>query len=317
MPFLSNRRVLLAKIESSYGVDPVPSGAANAIRVVNLEETLLDADIVSRNIVRPYLGNSEQIIAGRKSRISFEVELQGSGTPGTAPGLGPILRACGLAEVVTAGQYVDYIPVSSGFESVTLYFQPQHSSAGVAPLHKITGARGSAEMMWNAKTIPVLKITMTGIYNGPANAANIVADYSAFKTPVAVNKANTPLFKFFGISPCMTELSVNMNNTIVHRDLPNCETVMLTDRKVSGNVVFEAPDLTVLNTWQAAVDGTAGSLEITHGTVPGRTVDFAALNSVNIQNPSYQSSDGIEMLSVPFVLVPGNTVYNEFLLRFR
>lgn len=317
MPYLSNRRVLLAKIESSYGVDPTPTGAANAIRVVNLEETLLDADIVSRELVRPYLGNSEQIIAGRKSRISFEVELQGSGTPGTAPAMGPLLRACGLAEVFTPGIYVDYIPVSSGFESVTLYFQPQHSSAANAPLHKITGALGNVEFTFNAKSLPMAKFTFTGNYNNPAPETNIVADYSAWKVPTAINKANTPTFNFYGVTPCMSELSVNLNNTIVHRDLVNCETVMLTDRKVGGTVVFEAPDLAPVNFWKVAEDGTVGTLHIGHGTVPGRSLDLASITSVNIQNPSYSVGDGILMLSVPFVVVPAGGLLNELLLRFR
>ena len=64
MPLLSRKRVILAKTEVTYGTDPTPTGAANAILVRNLSITPQNSEIVSRDLVRPYLGASEQIEAG-------------------------------------------------------------------------------------------------------------------------------------------------------------------------------------------------------------------------------------------------------------
>jgi hypothetical protein len=53
--------------------------------------------VVSRNLVRPYLGASEQLLANTRVEVTFAVELAGSGTAGTAPRFGRVLQACGFA----------------------------------------------------------------------------------------------------------------------------------------------------------------------------------------------------------------------------
>lgn len=104
MPLLNRKRVILAKLEGAgnYGVDSAPTGGTNAILVRNLDVTPLDADLVSRDVVRPFYGSQGTLIAGQKVTVSMEVELAGSGTAGSAPAYGPLLRACGLAEVLNA-----------------------------------------------------------------------------------------------------------------------------------------------------------------------------------------------------------------------
>ena len=65
MPLLTRRRTILAKLENTYGVDATPTGSANAILIRNLNVTPLNAEVASRDLVRPYLGNSEQLIASK------------------------------------------------------------------------------------------------------------------------------------------------------------------------------------------------------------------------------------------------------------
>ena len=101
MPKLTRKRLLLAKIEATYGTDPTPTGAANAILVRNLEITPLQSDIVQRELIRPYLGNYEQLLAQTRVQVTFEVELAGSGTVGTEPKYGVVLEACGLSKVIS------------------------------------------------------------------------------------------------------------------------------------------------------------------------------------------------------------------------
>jgi hypothetical protein len=97
MPLLTRKKLLLAKIEAAYGTDSTPTGSA-AILVRNLEVVPLQSDIVQRELIRPYLGNYEQLLANTRVQVTFEVELAGSGTAGTAPAYGPILRSCALSE---------------------------------------------------------------------------------------------------------------------------------------------------------------------------------------------------------------------------
>jgi hypothetical protein len=97
MPLLTRKRLILAQTESSYGTDPSPDGT-NAILVRDLSITPLQSDVVSRDLIRPYLGASEQLLANTRVECTFSVEMAGSGTAGTAPRYGSVLKACGLAE---------------------------------------------------------------------------------------------------------------------------------------------------------------------------------------------------------------------------
>ena len=132
---LTRRRLILAKIESVYGTDPTPTGASNAILVRNLEIQPLVAETVNRDLVRPYMGQADQLLARERVEVSFEVELAGSGAAGTAPAYGPILKACGLSETLVTSTSATYAPVSSSFSSVTIYYHED----GIR--HKLTGCR--------------------------------------------------------------------------------------------------------------------------------------------------------------------------------
>ncbi len=99
MSLLTRKRSILAKTESGYGSDASPA-AANAILIKNLNVTPFDAELVSRDLYRPYLGNSAQIVVEKRVKLTFEVELAGSGARGVAPGWGPLLRSCAFAETI-------------------------------------------------------------------------------------------------------------------------------------------------------------------------------------------------------------------------
>jgi len=94
---------LLAKIESTYGTDPAPTGAANAILLTGKPAlTPIEAVNVQRGIIRPYFGNADVLPSSIYAKLDFEVEIAGSGTAGVAPAWGPLMRACGLSETITA-----------------------------------------------------------------------------------------------------------------------------------------------------------------------------------------------------------------------
>lgn len=306
MPQLTRRRTILAKIETSYGVDPTPTGAANAILVRNLNITPQNSEIVSRDLVRPYLGNSEQLQASTHVTLDFEVELAGSGAAGTAPAYGCLLRACGLSETVSTGVSVTYAPISTGFESVTVYFNVDGT------LHKITGARGTVELNINARQIPVYKFTFTGLYSAPIATALPTVTYTAFQTPLVANNDNTTGFSFFSYAGVLESLNLNVGNTVNYRTLVGSESVIVTDRKTSGTCQIEAPAIGTKDFFAAALaDGTLGALDITHGTAGGNKVQITS-SRIDLSNPSYTDNNGINMLSLPFVAVPSTAGNDEF-----
>lgn len=305
MPLLSRKRTILAKTEVTYGTDPTPTGVANAILVKNLNITPLNAELVSRDLIRPYLGASEQLLASSYVSVDFEVEMAGSGTAGTAPAYGPLLLACGMTATTSAGVSVTYAPVSATFSSVTIYYNVD----GV--LHKITGARGTVELQIQVGQIPVYRFQFTGLYNAPTDTAAPAVTYTAFQTPLAANSDNTTGFTLHSYSGALQSLTVNVNNSVNYRTLIGAEDVQMTNREANGQVVFEAPTIAAKDFFTLALGSTLGTLGITHGTVAGNRVEIASTR-VKVVNPTYQDLNGIQMLQVPFQMVPSTAGNDEF-----
>lgn len=304
MPLLSRKRTILAKTEITYGTDPTPTGTANAILVRNLNITPLNAELASRDLVRPYLGASEQLLASSYVAVDFEVEMAGAGTAGTAPAYGPLLLACGMSETLVALATATYTPVSTAFKSVTIYYNVD----GV--LHKITGARGNVELNIAAGQIPTFKFSFTGLYNAPTDTAAPTVTYTSFQTPLVANNDNTTGFSLFSYSGVLSSLALNLNNAVAFRNLIGLEDVLMTDRQVNGTCVIEAPNMAAKDFFSLALGNTLGALDITHGTTAGNRVQISSAR-VDISNPTYQDMNGIQMLQIPLTLVPSTAGNDE------
>src|SRR3990170_2380928 len=92
---LKTRAVILAEKEVTYGTDPTPLPASNAILCEAPEIEVLGKKL-ERNNVKSYFGTLAPINVGDGVKISITTELKGSGTAGTAPEIGPLLEACGM-----------------------------------------------------------------------------------------------------------------------------------------------------------------------------------------------------------------------------
>lgn len=386
MPLLSRKRLLLTKIESTYGTDSSPAGT-DAVLVRNLEITPIEADTVSRDLIRPYLGNSQQILSQARVSITFEVELAGSGTSGTASRVDSLLRACGLGVTTTSadvtgtaqagsagsitlesgasavddyysgmvitltggtgdgskGVITDYVgstkvatvqkstaaftpdgtstysieanvryrPVSTGFESATIYF----NNDGI--LHKATGCRGTFTMNCEVGALPTLAFTLTGIYNAPTDTAAPATTYSDQATPLIFKAGNTSAVSVLGYADCCL-MSVNLDiaNDIVYRELVGCDKqVLITNRAPAGEVMIEAPTIAAKDYFAIANNDTTGILTFLHGTTAGNQVTMLA-PIVDITNPTYSDSDGIQMLTLPYVAIPSSAGNDELTLTF-
>jgi hypothetical protein len=309
MSLLSRKRLILAKTETTYGTESVPAGT-DAVLVRSLEVTPLEADVVSRDLIRPYLGNSDQLLANPRVLCTFEVELAGSGTAGTAPRYDALLKACGMSATIVASTSVTYAPVSASFSSCTIVYNVD----GVQ--HKLTGARGTVTMNCELGQIPTLQFEMTGIYNAPTDTAQPAVTYSNQATPLLFRDGNTSAFQFFSYSGCLNSVSFNLANEIVHRELIGCtKEVLITDRRPAGEVSIEAPNIAAKDFFSLALGSATGNLTFLHGTTAGNRVTFTA-SQVDVTQPSYTDQDGIQMLQVPYVALPTTAGNNEFSLAF-
>jgi len=290
---------LLAKIEVTYGTDPTPTGAANAILFSDFDLSPMEMKTVDRDNIRPFLGSNEQLPTGLFSKIDFTIEAAGSGALGTAPAWGPLLRACGFAETVTASTKVEYSPVSESFESVTVYFNLD----GV--LHKLTGARGTVTFDFTRDGRPAMKFSLTGLFNTVTDAAAPTVTLTAWQKPLAVNRTNTPTLTLHGYAGRVHSLTADMANEVIFRELIGAAMgeVLITDRKPVGNILMEAVTVATKDWWTSIKNITTGALQLIHGTVAGNKFQIDAPN-VQLLNPKYQDQDGIAMLGCSMVYGP-------------
>ncbi|MBW7899844.1 MAG: hypothetical protein H3C26_00060 [Rhodocyclaceae bacterium] len=302
---LNRKTAVLAKIETVYGTDPAPSGAANAILVSKPNIRPMEMQTVGREVIRPFLGNSEQLPTGLFSRVEFSCEIAGSGAAGTPPAWGPLLRMCGFSETITADEKVEYAPVSDAFESGTHYYNLD----GVR--HKLTGARGTVSFDFTNHAIPLMNFSFTGLFNAVQDGASPAVTLSAWKKPLPVNRTNTPTLTLHGAAGRVQSLTADMAIDVIHRSLVGGEeSVQIVDRKPAGQIVMEAVSVATKDWWTSIKDVTTGPLNLVHGLVAGNKVQFEA-PTVQIINPQYQDSQGIAMLSCGLVFAPGATGNDE------
>ena len=332
MALLLKKRVILIELEQDssnppvlqYGTEATITGA-DAVLVSDLAIVPQSSDVVSRDLIRPYLGASEQLLANTKVECTFSVELAGSGTAGTAPRYGKALQACGLNESITdednyagapsGNDTVTYTPISANFPSVTIHYNID----GVR--HRVKGARGTVELAAEVGQIPKLNFSMIGIYIDPAKFTLPTVTYGDQDEPLIFKNGNTTAFELLSFAGSLQSINFDLGNELVYQELVGgTQQVLLIDRQSTGTVSIEAPkpgtgtgekDYFEL----ALVDNTLGNLKFTHGKTAGNRVQFLS-SRVDIGDVNYGDIDGIASLEIPYTCIPSSNGNDEFSLIY-
>lgn len=303
--------LLLAAVQTSRGNPAVPVPGTNAILARAVTPSLINAEFVDRALIRPYKGSSPQLAVGVHRILDFEVEYSSSGTPGTAPKVDPLLKACGFSSTVTAGTSVVYAPVSSGEPLATLYCYLD----GI--LFRMENSVGTVAFDYNSKQIPVMKFKFMGDY---VDATDVTmptgASYTGFIQPLTVGKDNTPTFTVHGVAAACSALSIDMAAQQTYRDIINFKGAISPDRKPAGSMTIELDSIASKNWGRAVREGAQGALQLVHGITPGNIVQVDAPALQLSSAPTLQDQDGVAMLSANFTLPPsaGN---DELILTFK
>jgi hypothetical protein len=309
---LTRKKFLIAKIESSYGTDPTPVGGSNAIQVTNLDVTPIESDNVQAAAYQGFIGNSTRstLVANKRVSVTFDVELAGSGTAGTAPAFGPLLKSCGLSETVVADTSVTYAGVSSSFDSATIYCFYDGTR------HKITGARGSVSFNFTAGQFAVASFNFIGIYNAPdgtASSGYIVANQAA---AIEVNDTNMTTATFFGeASQRIESFDLALNNELIYKETASSQEVLITNRAPGGTAVIEAPAIGSTDYFADAVGVATASTSLVLGAAGGNIVTLTAAQT-DVTGVSYGDTNGVVSLSMPYLALPTTSGNDELSLQF-
>jgi hypothetical protein len=227
----TKKGLLLAKIEGTYAVDPTPTALLNVIAVTSGE---VNWSPNFERLSRQILDGSTSKVTGYNAQptvsLNFVCEVRGNRTTGAtdtditsgdvaqAVEINPLLLACDLAATYTAegsngarDGYVTYKPTTPDNEgsSVTFYFY--HAGR----LHKVTGAKGSVKLTFEAGKIAKAEFTFQGLWNTPTDAS--------VPSPITWLDTKPPLFRastatIASWSPVFRTLTVDLGNNIVRRD---------------------------------------------------------------------------------------------------
>lgn len=187
---------IAAKEEVTYGTDPVPAAATDAIRVNPIWNGLRVRhafpqrrdDIASGSLVP----GAPTVRRGRFVELELALELRGAGTAYSAsnlPEADPLLKACGLGLtlVVTPGtESASYGKADTGHKSCTIY------GWSGSKLFKVVGCRGTVRWALTAGGITMLIFNMQGIMVAdPTEVALPSATYDSALPPAAVGMTIT------------------------------------------------------------------------------------------------------------------------------
>ncbi|MGN7870970.1 phage tail tube protein [Paracoccus sp. 22332] len=295
MARIFRKLAILHKVEATYGVSAAPT-ALEAIIGKNVAFTPIEAEEVSRDLLLPYMGNQGVILTGKHARLEFEVEVAGSGTAGTAPKWASLMRACGFAETLLATTSATYNIVEAGQESSTIHFEIDGTR------HVMLGCRGTFSLSFAPKGIPVFRFVMTGLLGTITDQALTPVAMTGWQTPVEASSAATTM-TLHGWSAVAESLSIDLGNTVTPRFLIGSESVIISDRRVSGTAVVEATSLATIDWFDVALTRARGALSIIHGKTAGNVVEITA-PAVEIGKIAQGQTDGILNYSLPLSLVP-------------
>lgn len=310
---LTRKKFLIAKIESTYGTDPTPVGGNDAVQVTNLEVTPIESDNVQAAAFQGFIGNSTRgtLVANKRVAVTFDVELGGSGTAGTAPAFGPLLKSCGLSETIVPSTSVTYAGVSSSFDSATIYCFYDGTR------HKITGARGTVTFNMTAGQFPTASFVMTGIYNAPDDTA-LSGSFTVANQAAAleINDTNVTTATFHGVTDVRLEsLDLALNNEVLYKETASSQEVLITNRTPSGTAVIEAPAVGTTDYFAKATAVATGNSSFVIGATGGNIITMT-MAQTDITGVSYGDTNGVISLSMPYLALPTTSGNDEISLAF-
>ena len=303
MPATFNRMVL-AKAETTYATPNAPAGT-DALQVGNdLKLNPLQLGLVDRDLLYPFVGNRGQLVAQKLAQISFSFELVGSGTAGTAPKTGVLLRAAGYSETIVTDTSVTYAPIGTGYEGLTI--DCHHGGKR----HRLTGTRGNITVEGSVGGVLMGKFDGLGFYNTVSDQSNPTPTYSAHSAPLIINSDNTATVSIQGYAACLESFSLNGGRSPQLHQRAGCSKEIRIDlaRNPEGSLMIESPTIAAKDYFAACLAQTEATISFTHGATAGNIVAFTSTSALG--EPEYDDADGVEMLSLPFRPIP--TITNGY-----
>lgn len=159
MTFASRNIVVLAKVETTPGTYLAPAAGTDAIMIGSDVTFRQNVGKLDRDNLREVMGSADNLNGFVYDELTFSTELAASGTQGTPPAWGVLLRAAGFAQTVVASTLVHYTPISDAMEalSVSYFFGGVRRNMRGARVRRVVlslGVNGIPRATWTIIGVP-------------------------------------------------------------------------------------------------------------------------------------------------------------------
>jgi hypothetical protein len=309
---LAKKEVILAKIESTYGSDPTPTALADSVWARPIELTTENRELV-RNLLSNSLSKPCSVIAPSPISFNLPVELKShghaqDGLVATPIEIDPLLRACGLGVTYNIGTDITYSPVSSSFESVTIWIYLD------GMIHKVNGCRGNLEIVLEGGEIPVANFQMTGLWSIPVDGS-IVSPTLDTNKPTKVAGAT---FTIGGYAAINKGMQIDLGNVLSNRmsviETYDVKEIEIVDRDPRGSFEPEAIIEATNSYWADMIANTENALSMQWGAAG----DIILITAPKVQYTSlgWGERDGRRIYTAPLKLSQSSGD-DEFVLLFK
>lgn len=309
---LSNRQIVAAKVEVTEGTAETLAAADANAQILEPAKFEPNISMFERRLLDVSYSNFKQIPGTRLATISFMCENKGSGTAGTAPAIGKLLRACGFLETIVAVTSATYTPLSALATIPTLTV-----AVYVDGVRKqIRGARGNVRYSAKSGEPGKFEFTFLGIYDAVTTQTLLTPSGVETTVPVALLSAT---FSVAAFSAFVSAISFDMGVTLAPRaDINKAEgyiSTLITARSPKGT--FD-PELELIAThdWYGRwLAGTTGVLTWRH---PGSAGNICIFNVPVCQyiKVSDGDRDGIALSPVDFLMVRSAAADDEISIAY-
>jgi hypothetical protein len=294
---LSNRQVIAAKVEVTEGTAIALAGA-DANNLIMEPKFEADVPMYKRDFLNNSLSPQKQIATTRLGRLSFKCEVKGSGTAGTAPAFGKLLRACGLGETVNAGTNVIYAPISALASIPTLTLGIYRDGLKKT----LKGARGNVKYSGKSGEPGMLEFEFVGVYDSVTDVALLTPSGVETTIPFPLLSAT---FSIASFAAFVSQITFDMANTLEPRgDINNAAgyiSTLLTKREPKGSFDPEDELVATHDFYGRWLANTTGALTWKHGSTAGNICTF---NAPTVQYTKIAEADrnGIATLNTDFLM---------------
>jgi hypothetical protein len=293
MPLRLFATQLAAKIEATEGTKETLA-LADAMLHKNLAFSP-EIEQYARDLLRGTLSRDPSISGKRSAKLAFDIELVGSGTAGTAPFWGPLMKACGFSETIVASTSVTYKPATNSLSnSMTL--------AGYMDgiIKRLWGARGNVKLSIDAGKPGILHFEFEGADFEVVDGALLAPSYSTIVPPAFLSAA----LLLDAYAAIVSKADIDVANGLAKRVSLNSSSgflsTLIKGRNPKGSLDPELPLVAgydFYGKWKTL--GTLGSLSLSAGATAGNIVTITC-SKVRYTSIADQDRDGLRVLGLDF-----------------